>query len=117
MTIPTFEGGTTPRFRLATKDYEGSPVTPTQGPTCKIFDLTDPTSPLASLTITPYGAGLYEAYWKIPESLDVEGHAVTCPKCGTVIADYKICYAEWSWTWDGKEFVERAPFKVVIIEE
>jgi len=117
MTLPIFERGTTPRFRLSTKDYDGNPVTPTPDPTCKIFDLSDPLTPLATLTVIPYGTGAYEAYWKIPDVLDVGGHTVTCPKCGYIIEDNKICYAEWAWTWDGKDLVERVPFKVAIIEE
>jgi len=117
MTLPVFERGTTPRFRLATKDYEGNLVTPAGTPTCKVFDLTDPGNLLATLTVIPYGTGLYEAYWKIPDNLDVSGHTVICPKCGNVINDNKICYAEWAWSWDNKDFVERAPFQVVIIEE
>jgi len=116
MTIPRFEKGTTIRFTIVTKNFEGNPITPTSTPTCKVFDLDDPGNPIATLNVSGT-ASSYETYWNIPTNLPASGNPVTCPKCGYVINVNKIYYAEWAWIWDGKDFIERVPFDVVIVEE
>jgi hypothetical protein len=117
MTLSIFGRGTTPRYRLTPKDFEGNPVIPTQTPICKVYDLENPNTPLDTLNVTEYETGKYEAYWQIPNNLDVTGHTVTCPNCGYKITDNKICYAEWAWIWDGKNFMRRSAFEVGIIEQ
>jgi len=121
MTLPSFERGTTIRSRLTTKDFDGNIITPTGTPTCTIFNADNPTESIATLTVAPYGTGLYQARWKIPSDLKVGvPRTVRCTKCGntiTVSEDAgKIYYFEWSWVWDGDTFVERVPFKVLVVE-
>jgi len=115
MTPLNFERGTTIRFAIVTKDFNGNPVTPTTTPTCKIFDLDAPGNSIATLTVSG-SASSYEAYWKIPDNLPASGNPVTCPKCGNVINVDKLYYGEWAWTWQGMDFIERVSFNVLIVE-
>jgi len=106
--MSTFERGTTIRFRLIVKDFDGNiPAEPLpETPTCSVFNSGSPQSPMAVLQVTPYETNKFQAYWTIPSSAPI----------GKTVTLSKMYYAEWGWKWDGKDFVERIPFYILHVE-
>jgi len=105
--MSTFERGTTIRFRLIVKDFDGNiPTQPLpETPTCTVFS-DSPTNLMAVLEVVSYETNKFQAYWTIPSSAPI----------GKTVTLSKMYYAEWSWKWDGKDFVERVPFYVLHVE-
>ena len=96
-----YEKGDTIRFRITTKDFDGATITPTSGPTCKIFKATGEEL-LTTLTVTSYGTGQYEGFYEIPSTI-------------TRYGDSTVLYAEWAWTYTSKNFIERTSFSVITV--
>jgi len=106
--MSTFERGTTIRFRLIVKDFDGNiPTEPLpETPTCSVFNPDNPQNPMDTLPVAPYETNKFQAYWKIPLNAPI----------GKTVTTSKMYYVEWGWKWDGKDHIERVPFNIVHVE-
>ena len=100
MPTPKYEKGDTLRFRITTKDFDGNVITPTATPIAKLYKLENETL-LNTLTVDNIGTGQYETYYEIP------GDFVVYPATIDL-------YFEWTWSYGGRNFVERTIFRVVL---